>query len=484
MAFHSRTLPPLMPSHSPLQRYYDPFEWYTQPSSSSISFVQDPQSVPESANWQYAAYPVNGRAAAPVPSQASLYEPRTQKTLPYDGPAPPGLVHPNHSQSFTQLHSAPTVAEISSDDYFYDEPAPKSHSTGDLQQFDQQPESQPAKVPQDSSAGGVSAHLDYDMDQMASFVTTEAQRLVFGSTSSVPGFRKFVSQVLTSTRLPSSTILLAMSYMRSRVNYLYDQGSFGFSEQDLYHVFTVSLLLASKFLDDNTFQNKSWAEVTRIEVKIINNLELEWMMDNDWRLGLFSGVTLRLWQGWESLWNSHVARQKEEVRQAEQARVAEQARAAAEELKIKQAIQSLQNNCRRQSVPHIRVQPVPYTPDPWAHMYSSQNTPPSAPDTAPPTPEYWAASGGDWGHTSTVSLSPYNTLPSSVYSSISAKSNHGTPAPSWYDPLVDSVTKHSFNPWHQPDCSCKASHRPSSIYPSWTASIQPQHYHSVILGQA
>ena len=478
MAFHSRTLPPLLPPQSPVPRYYDHYEWYSHPSSSATSFNQDPSPATDLASWHYPSYPPNNRTAAPVLPQASLFEPGAAKLPQYDGPAPPGLVHPNHSQSFSHLPSAPTVAEICGDDYFYDDPPQRSYTAGDLQQFHQQQDVQVAKAPQDSSAGGVSAHLDYDMDEMATFVTYQAQKLVFGSSNTVPGFRKFVSQVLTSTRLPSSTIILAMSYMRGRVNFYYNRGTFGFTEQDLYHFLTLALLLASKFLDDNTFQNKSWSEVTRIDVKTINALEIEWMIDNDWRLGLFDGHNLRLWQDWESLWDGHVANQKEEARLAQQARI------ASEELKAKQIMETMQIGSRRQSIPHIRVQPIPYTPDPWSHMYSSQNTPPSAPDTAPPTPEYWGSSShADWGHTSGISISPYSTLPSSAYSSMSAKSTHNTPAPPSYDSATEFGIKHQFNPWHQPDCTCRPIHRSSAIYPSWSSTGQSQYHHSLLLGQ-
>jgi hypothetical protein len=47
---------------------------------------------------------------------------------------------------------------------------------------------------------------------------------------------------------------------------------------------TVALLLGSKFLDDNTFQNKSWSEVSGISVKDLNTLEYEWLSATGWCL--------------------------------------------------------------------------------------------------------------------------------------------------------------------------------------------------------
>jgi hypothetical protein len=47
---------------------------------------------------------------------------------------------------------------------------------------------------------------------------------------------------------------------------------------------TVALLLGSKFLDDNTFQNKSWAEVSNIPVSELNSMELDWLFAFDWKI--------------------------------------------------------------------------------------------------------------------------------------------------------------------------------------------------------
>jgi hypothetical protein len=43
-------------------------------------------------------------------------------------------------------------------------------------------------------------------------------------------------------------------------------------------------MLGSKFLDDNTFQNRSWSEVSGIAVRELNTLEHEWMDAINWHL--------------------------------------------------------------------------------------------------------------------------------------------------------------------------------------------------------
>jgi len=120
---------------------------------------------------------------------------------------------------------------------------------------------------------------------MAEYVAEMATRLTMGSATAPVAFRKFISQILSSTRLPSTTILLGMNYLSKRINMLNLSGGQGkMSEGQMWRMLTVSLLLGSKFLDDNTFQNRSWAEVSGIPVRELNTLEYEWMGSVDWNL--------------------------------------------------------------------------------------------------------------------------------------------------------------------------------------------------------
>ncbi|KAI0126131.1 hypothetical protein BJ170DRAFT_583837 [Xylariales sp. AK1849] len=132
--------------------------------------------------------------------------------------------------------------------------------------------------------GGVCAVLDYEVDIMSEYVSEMAMRVVLPNATVTGAFRKFVSQVLTSTRLPSTTILLGLNYLAKRVNTLNAQGNFKITEGQVWRMLTVSLLLASKFLDDNTFQNRSWSEVSGIAVRELNTMESEWLCHIDWTL--------------------------------------------------------------------------------------------------------------------------------------------------------------------------------------------------------
>jgi len=132
--------------------------------------------------------------------------------------------------------------------------------------------------------GGVCAVLDYEVEMMAEYVAEMAIRVVTPEAPVTTAFRKFVSQVLTSTRLPSTTILLGMNYLAKRINTLKSHGPFNASEGQVWRYLTVALLLGSKFLDDNTFQNKSWSDVSGIAVSELNTLEREWVVSMNWRL--------------------------------------------------------------------------------------------------------------------------------------------------------------------------------------------------------
>jgi hypothetical protein len=257
-----------------------------------------------------------------------------------------------------------------------------------------------AKMP-----GGVCAVLDYEVDMMAEYVAEMAMRVVIPTASVTTAFRKFVSQVLTSTRLPSTTILLGMNYLAKRVNTLNATGGFKTHEGQVWRMLTVSLLLGSKFLDDNTFQNRSWSEVSGIAVQELNSMENEWLRNIDWSLYVNldkSGdynAWLKNWKDWET------NKKREQLVQKQQQQVAARERLAP-------LVTSLRTDIRTNTQPH----PLAYegwTPEEisdyermrlaraagksfrprensWAKQY--QNNWPTAPLTPPDsgygTPEY------------------------------------------------------------------------------------------------
>jgi len=149
--------------------------------------------------------------------------------------------------------------------------------------------------------GGVCAVLDYEVEPMADYVSEMATRIVMPQRQVNPAFRKFVSQILTSTRLPSTTILLGMNYLAKRINMMHAAGQNNHTEGQIWRMLTIALLLGSKFLDDNTFQNKSWAEVSGIPVQELNTLEYEWLAAIRWCLYVNLDES-KDYQAWLSNW--------------------------------------------------------------------------------------------------------------------------------------------------------------------------------------
>ncbi|KAL8791814.1 MAG: hypothetical protein Q9195_005623 [Heterodermia aff. obscurata] len=182
--------------------------------------------------------------------------------------------------------------------------------------------------PKEENIGGVAAHLDYEMEQMVDFVSDSAQgmydlyqsricladidiaRSVNPNLSVAPQFRKYVSQVLTSTRLPGTTIFYALYHLAHRMTERSKARMFPKGAGQVYRMLTTALLLGSKFLDDNTFQNRSWSEVSNIPVAELNIAELEWLKDINWNLHVDpdhpDGYRL-----WEAKWRSYQAKQVE-----------------------------------------------------------------------------------------------------------------------------------------------------------------------------
>lgn len=164
--------------------------------------------------------------------------------------------------------------------------------------------------------GGVCAVLDYEVEVMAEYVSDMSTRLVTPDAPVTSAFRKFVSQILTSTRLPSTTILLGMNYLAKRINTMKTQGPYKSSEGQVWRYLTVSLLLGSKFLDDNTFQNRSWSEVSGIPVSELNSLEFDWVQAMSWRLYVNLDLS-KDYQAWLDSWRDW---QQMKKRQAQVAR--------------------------------------------------------------------------------------------------------------------------------------------------------------------
>lgn len=166
-------------------------------------------------------------------------------------------------------------------------------------------EQQRQAVKEEKATGGVSAKLDYDMERMTDFVTEATQSIFHHSMTSPPSFRKWVHQVLSATRLPSATIVLSLHYLNDRVAKFPESITTG--ENQIYRLLAVALILGSKFLDDNTFINRSWSDVTAIKVTELNQLEMKWLGLVHYELHVDPNAPNGV-QAWLDAWHDYEAR--------------------------------------------------------------------------------------------------------------------------------------------------------------------------------
>lgn len=257
------------------------------------------------------------------------------------------------------------------------------------------------KQKEEKPTGGVAQHLDYEMDLMASFVAEMSHgmyemftsglhvadinmlRSVSPTTKPTSQFRKYVSQILSSTRLPSSTIMLGLFYLAERMKLVSQNGEDTVSSGTVYRMLTTCLLLGSKFLDDNTFQNRSWAEVSSIPVHELNSMELKWLQGFNWEIHNMMYDKEEGFYMWTENW--HAYEEKAHIAKA----------------KEMQKLAPIETDLHRGA--SIRHQPLmsPEGPIPpqyqqgsqydtqWVRPLISEYSPPSAPHSGPSTPDYY-----------------------------------------------------------------------------------------------
>ncbi|KAI3614694.1 hypothetical protein CBS9595_003965 [Malassezia furfur] len=124
-----------------------------------------------------------------------------------------------------------------------------------------------------------------------------------------PAFRRFVHQVLAQTLLTPTAVVLALYYVQ-----LFPAAIDADAETALglvsqptsttpFKLLTLGLMMANKFLDDNTFLNKTWHEVTGIPLAELNKMESYFLCRTQFHLSLS-----------DAAWRQHLTR----LREAEQ----------------------------------------------------------------------------------------------------------------------------------------------------------------------
>lgn len=134
-----------------------------------------------------------------------------------------------------------------------------------------------------------------------SSVISRAQRLNMLSPGSFPKaeFLAWNRDVLSTINVSKNVIFLALLFIyRLKERNPTIRGKPG-SE---YRLLTIALILGNKFLDDNTYTNKTWSEITGIFVKEIHVMEAEFLTNIHYSLL----VSKTQWEEWqiilERLW--------------------------------------------------------------------------------------------------------------------------------------------------------------------------------------
>jgi len=111
-------------------------------------------------------------------------------------------------------------------------------------------------------------------DQIRTIPATAHIRRIPESARASRNFKKWVQSVLSTTQVTQNVVLLALLFIyRLKIANPKVNGRQG-SE---YRLFTVALMLGNKFLDDNTYTNKTWADVSGISVNEIHIMEVEFL---------------------------------------------------------------------------------------------------------------------------------------------------------------------------------------------------------------
>ncbi|KAJ5985780.1 hypothetical protein N7499_007928 [Penicillium canescens] len=108
-----------------------------------------------------------------------------------------------------------------------------------------------------------------------------------------PGFQKWVATILSTTQVSQNVILLALLFIYRLKKF--NSGVKGKKGSE-FRLMTVALMLGNKFLDDNTYTNKTWAEVSGIAVHEIHIMEVEFL--SNIRYDLFSSEAA--WARWHT----------------------------------------------------------------------------------------------------------------------------------------------------------------------------------------
>lgn len=141
----------------------------------------------------------------------------------------------------------------------------------------------PALPANEQVTGGINTVLEYEPQNMAAFLCWCAFGMLNQNRSPSKAFENDMVSILYATRLPKSSIIIALEYLNQR----FANANVGYmSELELFIKIVVALVLANKFNDDNTFTNRSWCGATGLVIELLNAEEATWLKEVNWQLNV------------------------------------------------------------------------------------------------------------------------------------------------------------------------------------------------------
>lgn len=132
-------------------------------------------------------------------------------------------------------------------------------------------------------SGGITPVMEYEPATMASFLSWCAFGMLKQGRRATADFEQAIVSILHATRLPKSTIIIALEYVNQRFG---DSPGKVLSDSEVFTNVVISLVLANKFNDDNTFTNSSWSGATGLPTPDINKEEVAWLKAVNWDLNI------------------------------------------------------------------------------------------------------------------------------------------------------------------------------------------------------
>ena len=152
-------------------------------------------------------------------------------------------------------------------------------------------------------------------EQLVSFVCSTLPFLGYSlNTTQQNLLTSILPSLIQKMHLSFSVIVLSLRYLKlsyaQKALFSYQSNC---CHSGIYSLFIASLMSASKYLDDNTFTNKSWSIVSHIPVQVLNSMEISFLSSLNFNLH----TTHLEYTGWlsELLQLSYLAQQQQPQQQ-------------------------------------------------------------------------------------------------------------------------------------------------------------------------